>query len=217
MNVLRHQNISGHDKTVPRTHRLELSLEDSVGSLPRQQRLPAITTEGQEMKTAALLVTDKLCHDEDILQSIRWSRNVVPTLPPKSVAEGWGTHFCEKLRFRKTRACHPPITTEGQEMKTTALLVTDKLCHDENILQPIRWSRFMVPTLPPKSAAEGWGTHFCEKLRFRKTRVCHPPLPFSLAAGPALCATIILVEGIGAKHVCRGLEVRNCRGEYSRL
>ena len=48
-------------------HRLELPLEDAVRSLPRQQSLSAITTESQKMKTAALLVTDKFCHDEDIL------------------------------------------------------------------------------------------------------------------------------------------------------
>jgi hypothetical protein len=42
----------------PTTHRLQLTLEDGVRSLPRQQRLPAITTEGEKMKAAALLVTN---------------------------------------------------------------------------------------------------------------------------------------------------------------
>lgn len=59
MDVLRHQNIPGHYKAIPHTYRLKFSLEDAVSSLPRQQRLPVITTEGRKIKTTALLVTNK--------------------------------------------------------------------------------------------------------------------------------------------------------------
>jgi hypothetical protein len=38
MNVLRHQNIPGNYKSLARTSRLKLPLEDAVGSLPHQQR-----------------------------------------------------------------------------------------------------------------------------------------------------------------------------------
>jgi hypothetical protein len=76
----RHQNITGNHKAVPRTHRLKLTLEDAVGSLPRQKRLPAITTERHEMKTAALLVSDKFPHHETILRPFRWRASSYPTL-----------------------------------------------------------------------------------------------------------------------------------------
>jgi hypothetical protein len=70
MHVLRHKNIPSRHEAIPYTH--GLTLEDAIGSLPRQQRLPAITTEGQKVKTAAPLITNNvLCRDEKIVLPMR--------------------------------------------------------------------------------------------------------------------------------------------------
>ena len=70
VNVLRHQDIPGHHEAIPSAHCLKFTFEDAVGSLTRQQRQPAITTEGQKVKTSALLVAHKLRHNERILHPI---------------------------------------------------------------------------------------------------------------------------------------------------
>src|SRR5208283_1659865 len=68
VNVLRHENVSGNHKFVATTHRLQFAPEEIVGSVPRQQRLSSITTEGQKVKAATLLVTNKsLRHNGRIL------------------------------------------------------------------------------------------------------------------------------------------------------
>jgi hypothetical protein len=59
MNVFRHHDIACNHKSVPLTHRLKLTLEDAARRIVIQQRLPAITTEGEKVKTSALQVTDK--------------------------------------------------------------------------------------------------------------------------------------------------------------
>jgi hypothetical protein len=59
MNVLRHHDIASNHESVPLTHRLKLTLEDTARRIVIQQRPPAITTEGEKVKTSALLVTDK--------------------------------------------------------------------------------------------------------------------------------------------------------------
>jgi len=57
MNVLRHQNIAGDDQAVAKTHSLQHTFEDAVGLWTFKERLPAVTTEGKKMKTAAMLIT----------------------------------------------------------------------------------------------------------------------------------------------------------------
>jgi hypothetical protein len=80
--MFRHQNISRNYEAVFLPDYLKLTLEDGVGSVPRQQRLPAITTEGQEVKTAALLVTNEaLGHDGKILRRAVGREWWYPTLP----------------------------------------------------------------------------------------------------------------------------------------
>jgi hypothetical protein len=65
MNVFRYHDIACNHESVPLTHRLKLTLEDSARRHVVQQRLPAITTEGEKVKTSALPVTDKpLRHDK---------------------------------------------------------------------------------------------------------------------------------------------------------
>ena len=108
MNVLRHQDISGYDKAVPRTHGLKFKFEYAIRTRPRQQRLPPITTEGQEMKAAALLVSDKFSHHERILHpgqvvEVRGLKSeigkdsrlrfAVPTLSTIKLWKGWGTQL----------------------------------------------------------------------------------------------------------------------------
>jgi hypothetical protein len=103
MNVFGHHNISGNHKAVPQTHSLKPPLENAVGSLPRQQCLPTITTEGQKVRTAALLVTNKpICHDGRILYPIRRSRFVV-THPSLEKSEGWGTLAVRVIQGYATR------------------------------------------------------------------------------------------------------------------
>ena len=60
VDMLGHHNIAGDHKAVSLTHGLKLLLEDAARPCRAQQRLTAITTERHKMKTAALLVTDKL-------------------------------------------------------------------------------------------------------------------------------------------------------------
>jgi len=55
------------DRATCRTHGLKFPFEYAMRTRPRQQRLPPITTEGREMKAAALLVSDKFSHHERIL------------------------------------------------------------------------------------------------------------------------------------------------------
>ena len=104
VNVLRHQNIPGHHEAIPSAHCFKFMFEDAVGSLTRQQRQPAITTEGQKVKTSALLVTDKFRHDERILHPILRSSFAV-THPSAKNAEGWGTHLCGKVQISKNLGC----------------------------------------------------------------------------------------------------------------
>ncbi len=59
MNVLGHQHIAGDDKGVSLPDAFKLMLEDAVGAKGGQQRLPSITTEGDEVKDTAVLVADK--------------------------------------------------------------------------------------------------------------------------------------------------------------
>jgi hypothetical protein len=72
MNVLRHQNITSNHKAISLTHHLKFTLEDSVRRSVAQQRLPAITTEGEKVKDSAVLITNKsIRHDKRIRLPIR--------------------------------------------------------------------------------------------------------------------------------------------------
>jgi hypothetical protein len=59
MNMLRHQHISRHHKSVPQPYRFKLSFEDLVRASLAQKRQSSVTTEGDEVEDAALLVTNK--------------------------------------------------------------------------------------------------------------------------------------------------------------
>ena len=91
---------------IPSAH---FMFEDAVGSLTRQQPQPAITTEGQKVKTSALLGTDKFRHDERILHPVPRSRFAVthPSGRRGDNAEGWGTHFCGKKKIPKKWGAPP--------------------------------------------------------------------------------------------------------------
>jgi hypothetical protein len=61
MHMLRHQDVARDYETEAKARPLKLAFEGSVGNRIVQQRLPAITTEREKVKTPALLVTDKPC------------------------------------------------------------------------------------------------------------------------------------------------------------
>ena len=69
--MLRHHNVARHHESVSHAQSIERTLEDMVCRWGAQQRLPVIATEGYEVKTSALLVTNELCHDARILYLIR--------------------------------------------------------------------------------------------------------------------------------------------------
>ena len=99
---------------IPSAHCVKFMFEDAVGSLTRQQPQPAITTEGQKVKTAALLVTDKFRHHERILHPVPRSRFAV-THPSAKNAKGWGTLIRGLLRVR-----HPPAKCGGGKRTSNA-------------------------------------------------------------------------------------------------
>jgi hypothetical protein len=59
MDVLRHDNIAANNKAVPDSHHFQGTLKQAARRRRAEIRKTAITTEGQKMKTTALLKTDK--------------------------------------------------------------------------------------------------------------------------------------------------------------
>jgi len=75
VNMLRHQHVSGDDEAVPLPHRLKFAFEDTPRRLAFQERLPSITTKGDEMEAAGLLVAHKpFGHDGRSLNPIQPAR-----------------------------------------------------------------------------------------------------------------------------------------------
>ena len=94
--MFRHQHKARYHKAVPRTHDLKLTLEDAIGLRRVQQRLAPITTEGHKVKTAALLVTDELRHDDRILHRSDGRDSWKPTLRQKKAKDGPPTSLTGK-------------------------------------------------------------------------------------------------------------------------
>jgi len=65
MHMLRHDDISGDNETVAQPHLFQFLLEDAVSASSCKQRLPAVATEGEEVKLAGILIADQPSgHDE---------------------------------------------------------------------------------------------------------------------------------------------------------
>ena len=91
--------------------RLKLTLEDAARRSVIQQRLPAITTEGEKVKTSALLVTDKpLRHDRRILLPIRSVQ--VRAFPPFARKKRRMGH---PIVYGYSRVGHPPLYLPAED------------------------------------------------------------------------------------------------------
>jgi hypothetical protein len=78
MNMLRHDYIATDDKQIPLAHRLKGSLKEVACRNRAEIRKSVITAESDEMKAAALLITN---------QTLWHGRSVLPLLK----SEKWGT------------------------------------------------------------------------------------------------------------------------------
>jgi len=90
MNVFRHYHVTDNAKSIPTMYSLQFALEyfPRLGGV--EQLHPPITTEGDEMQTALMLIAFGLgSHFQEIL--------VLNSVPPsrKRTREGWGNPFWE--------------------------------------------------------------------------------------------------------------------------
>jgi hypothetical protein len=84
VNVFRHQDVTGDHKAVSHSHCLKLLLEDAVGHRVVQQRLSAVTTEGEKVEAAGLLVTNQLLwYDGDFIPVGWWDFRLTHPSPEK--------------------------------------------------------------------------------------------------------------------------------------
>ena len=95
MNMLRHENVSSDHETITERGLLQLGFEDCVAGTFCQSRLAPVTTEGQEMKDPAVLVTDKTFRHgvRRILSQNGWGRGLPPLLRKNGAprVQGWAT------------------------------------------------------------------------------------------------------------------------------
>jgi hypothetical protein len=67
----RHKHITGNHKAISKTHRFKHIFKYAVHCCGVQKRLPAITTEGEKVKTSAFLVADQsVGHDGGIVKPV---------------------------------------------------------------------------------------------------------------------------------------------------
>jgi hypothetical protein len=109
VNVLRHQDISSDDKTVPLSNQFKFALEHAVGRVVVQQGQSLITTEGNEMKLAGLVIADQVSeHGEG---SLAQGLAFVPTHPSQKDSKDGAPSSVVGGEFKR-RMGHPsgPVT-----------------------------------------------------------------------------------------------------------
>ncbi len=99
MNVLRHDDITGHNKAVAGPHALQRFLEEITSSRRAQMLEPVITTESKKMKIPCMFVTDESSRhrrkaynrSESMSRKNRKRATKVHALPGAQKRGTWGT------------------------------------------------------------------------------------------------------------------------------
>src|SRR6185437_4625691 len=136
MNMFGHQDVAGNHKAVAPTYSLELTLEDAVRCRVVQQRQPPITTEGEKVKYAAVVIADKpLGHDGSIVAGIGLVE-FVAAHPSLERSEGWGTPVCGRLKGGPPAVAMQVIVGDHDAMIAAAVQ-----CDVDGIAKGSHWAR----------------------------------------------------------------------------